>query len=454
MKKTLKWLIPVLLILGASLGYYQITQYYNTHFLPNTICNNQNISKDTLDQATHILTKSTTQQLTLKVDNDTIGNITQSSALNKDETKRQLQQELKKQNAWLWPFAYSKKTYIRFNVSKQTASKQLQQNVHTIIKQYNKDKTEAVDASLSYTPEQGFVLHPAKAGTKLDENAVLKHAQQAFTKSQPTVQLRTDTVQPSVTMTDAQVKEKQASLKRYTTLTITYQFNKEEVTIPNTLICQWITLDSHGNIQFNKTAVKAYVQQLADKYNTYKNDITFQSTKQGTVKLPCKTYSWSIDVNKETEALLKLLEKGDNVTRTPITVGSASPKGDFIGNTYIEVDKAAQHMWVYKDGKEIINTDVVTGKPESPTPTGVFYVWNKERNAVLKGEDYESPVSYWMPIDWEGVGIHDSNWQTAYGGTRWKDGFGSHGCVNTPPNIMSTIYNSIPVGTPVIILDN
>ena len=30
-------------------------------------------------------------------------------------------------------------------------------------------------------------------------------------------------------------------------------------------------------------------------------------------------------------------------------------------------------------------------------------------------------------------------------------GNGSHGCVNTPYSAMSTIYNNIPTGTPVII---
>lgn len=27
---------------------------------------------------------------------------------------------------------------------------------------------------------------------------------------------------------------------------------------------------------------------------------------------------------------------------------------------------------------------------------------------------------YWMPVDWTGVGIHDSDWQPAYGGDLWK----------------------------------
>ena len=66
----------------------------------------------------------------------------------------------------------------------------------------------------------------------------------------------------------------------------------------------------------------------------------------------------------------------------------------------------------------VLETDIVSGHPMTPTPTGVFYIWNKEEDAVLEGynprteKDYESPVEYWMPVDWTGIGIHDSSLAT------------------------------------------
>ncbi|KLD59543.1 hypothetical protein WP50_17595, partial [Lactiplantibacillus plantarum] len=74
----------------------------------------------------------------------------------------------------------------------------------------------------------------------------------------------------------------------------------------------------------------------------------------------------------------------------------------------------------------------------------VWYIWNKEKNATLKGDNddgssYSQPVSYWMPIDDTGEGIHDASWQTAYGGT-WYKKHGSHGCVNTPPSVMKKVF--------------
>lgn len=107
-------------------------------------------------------------------------------------------------------------------------------------------------------------------------------------------------------------------------------------------------------------------------------------------------------------------------------------------------------MWYYREGALVLETDVVTGKPATPTPAGVFSVWNKERNATLKGEDYATPVDHWMPIDWNGVGIHDSPWQPAYGGTLYQT-VGSHGCINTPPAVMVQLYEKADLGTPVLV---
>ena len=108
-------------------------------------------------------------------------------------------------------------------------------------------------------------------------------------------------------------------------------------------------------------------------------------------------------------------------------------------------------MWYYKDGVCLVETPVVTGNVSAgmASPEGIFCLVYKEEDAILKGEDYETPVDYWMPF-YGGVGIHDADtWRTSYGGDIYKWS-GSHGCINTPTAQAKIIYQNIEPGTPVI----
>ena len=65
--------------------------------------------------------------------------------------------------------------------------------------------------------------------------------------------------------------------------------------------------------------------------------------------------------------------------------------------------------------------------------------------------EYETPVSYWARVTWSGIGFHDATWQSAFGGQRYRQGYGSHGCINMPLGAVSQFYRMIHVGCPVLI---
>ncbi|MFZ2876070.1 MAG: L,D-transpeptidase family protein, partial [Enterococcus aquimarinus] len=210
-----------------------------------------------------------------------------------------------------------------------------------------------------------------------------------------------------------------------------------------------------GDVTLDREKVYQYVTQLGADYNTSTNPSNFNSTLRGEVSVPAGSLSWTIAPDSETDALMADILAGEAFSRSPIAQGSANAGSPLFGATYIEIDMVNQYMWYYKDGKVMLETDIVTGKPTTLTPAGVFYVWNKARDEVLRGVNddgskYASPVDYWLPIDWTGVGIHDSDWQPAYGGELWRT-VGSHGCINTPPGVMKELYEMVEVGTPVLV---
>ncbi len=68
---------------------------------------------------------------------------------------------------------------------------------------------------------------------------------------------------------------------------------------------------------------------------------------------------------------------------------------------------------------------------------------------MLKGETYESNVTYFMPFAYN-VGIHDASWRNGrFGGSIYKTS-GSHGCINVPEEIAEKLYKTVEKDTPVV----
>ena len=144
-------------------------------------------------------------------------------------------------------------------------------------------------------------------------------------------------------------------------------------------------------------------------------------------------------------------DSNGNKTEKTAVVHVLKP-GYGLNTTYVYVNTGEQHLTYFKDGKAVLSCPVVTGNVSAghSTPKGVFMVNWKCMNITLKGEDYESPVTYWMPFIGGQVGFHDAPWRGAFGGNIYRYS-GSHGCINMPSSYAAQLYSMLEVGTPVVI---
>lgn len=456
--KNIKLILGSIAAVGiAAVGGYALGSiYYSKHFLPNTQVEAVEISNMSLEQAQKIVDdQHKNQSFQIKLDNQVLKEIKKSDFGMESNSKATLESILKAQNPWSWggSFFSSKKATANKTTFNQEVLTQQLNSLKTELDQVNQGRTQTQDAGIA-RGASGFVITPEVQGNNFNVDQAMKAIEKGLKSGQTSVSLNDFIQKPSVTSKDAHLQEELNTVNKVIQVQANYSINGTTFQIPTEQIADWVTYENK-QVTLNQEKVQAYVQQLADQYNTSTNPTSFNSTKRGTVSVPAGTLSWSIQVADEAAALTEQILAGENFTRSPITKGSAKASQPLVGNTYIEVDLTNQHMWYYKDGAVVIETDVVTGKPTTPTPKGVDYIWKKERNATLRGTNddgskYASPVSYWMPVDWTGVGIHDSDWQPAYGGDLWKTR-GSHGCVNTPPSVMAQLYNAVEVGTPVVI---
>ena len=121
-----------------------------------------------------------------------------------------------------------------------------------------------------------------------------------------------------------------------------------------------------------------------------------------------------------------------------------------IGDTYVEINMTKQKLWFYTEGEVEIETPIVTGNMmrRRATPEGVYFVYGKQKNRILRGPGYASHVNYWMPVK-GGVGMHDALWRDEFGGEIYKKE-GSHGCINLPLEAAESLYDMIEIGVPVV----
>lgn len=106
----------------------------------------------------------------------------------------------------------------------------------------------------------------------------------------------------------------------------------------------------------------------------------------------------------------------------------------------IIVNIAAKRLVLYRNGVPLREYIVSTGKPETPTPVGVFEIVNKE---IDPGGPYGTR---WLGLSASGYGIHGTNDPASIGKAV------SNGCIRMYNEDAETLFNITPVGTVVRIL--
>jgi hypothetical protein len=137
-----------------------------------------------------------------------------------------------------------------------------------------------------------------------------------------------------------------------------------------------------------------------------------------------------------------------------------------ITNKVIKISLGAQLLTAYEGDRPFLTTLVTSGGADLPTPVGQFEILEKEAPFVFHSP-YPRGSKFWFPdvksnyamlFDQADADfIHDAPWRSRFGPGTNGPGIpgqvytGSHGCVETPVNVMPRLYPWTPLGTPVII---
>ncbi|WP_407891696.1 L,D-transpeptidase family protein [Lacticaseibacillus sp. N501-2] len=453
MKNKRVWFGGVLVLIMLAIGGYAMrSHHYQNRFLPKTQVLGVDVGDQTVTQANKTLqTHFTNSSVKLVDQNQTLVTASGTALGLKQNFTQTLTQLLKKQNPWALSATVLAQSQDKAALT--TGNTTLVNYTKQVAAKLNQTRKAPVDAKV--VPQSGkYVVQKEQAGNQIDATKLASAVTKAVSADKSTVDVATTYTQPKVTSTSASLKKAATELSKIAAIKAQVKIANKLVTIPTDKLQSWLSYDN--GVQVDLAKVEAYTTELGNTYNTYGKTRTFKSTKRGTVTVPGGTYGWTILPNDTAKNLVAEIKKGQDFTKEVSWEGSGyHSDGSDIGNTYVEVDVTNQHEYFYQNGKLVLDSAVVTGKPGQDTPKGVDFVWSKARNKTLTGKNddgsnYASKVSYWMPIDYTGVGLHDAPWQPKFGGD-WYKQHGSHGCVNNPPDFMAKLYAAVPLGTPVIV---
>ncbi|KOR26691.1 peptidoglycan binding domain-containing protein [Clostridium sp. FAM 1755] len=318
---------------------------------------------------------------------------------------------------------------------------------------FNENKiTNPKNASLNFTGKE-YAITAEVMGNKVNKDNLIKEIKNAIVTNKEVINLEQSNCyeNPKYTAKSKEVIEAKNTMDKYLQAVITYDIRGNKEVVNASKINNWLKTDEKFKPYVDKEKVRAYIDNLAYTYNTVGITRDFVTASGAHVKVSGGSYGWAINRSKETENLIQAITESKTINKKPSYAQTTPYTGsDDIGNTYVEIDLTKQHLWFYKNGSIIADGDIVTGNVSLnySTPEGVYKLEYKEKNSVLRGENYAAPVDFWMPFN-GGIGMHDASWRKEFGGTIYQNG-GSHGCINCPPALAQIIFETIEPGTPII----
>lgn len=115
------------------------------------------------------------------------------------------------------------------------------------------------------------------------------------------------------------------------------------------------------------------------------------------------------------------------------------------GERKIVIDLSDQSLTAYQGDTVVLFSIVSTGKAATPTPPGVFAIYQKLKTQHMTGDDYDLPGVPWVMYYYDEYAIHGAYWHANFGIPT------SHGCTNMTIPDSKALYSWAPIGTLVIV---
>lgn len=453
-RRKLIWMVAGLVVLL----YLGLAVYFHNHFFPKTTLNGRKAGGYTAQKVMDEITEEIhSYQLKIATRDKHTEKISGQDISLEPQWGDEITELVHAQNMFAWPVKIFQKQTLKNTTLVDYDKDKLQTQIDALDCMDADNQTAPENASVSsYDKTEGFTVVGCVMGTTIDAEKMYQAVQEAVEGLKENLSLEKAGVyeDPTVLDDDENLVKAVKKMNGYAKTKITFTVGDSKEVLDASVFGDWFRLNKKLKPVLDQECVKAYVSDLAKKYNTCYSAKTLKTSYGKTVTIPESHYGWKIDTEKEIAQITSEIKVGKAVERElnySMTANSHG-KNDY-GDSYVEVNLTAQHMFLYKDGKLVIDSDFVSGNvsKNNATPTGAYGVTYTEKNATLRGENYETPVTYWMPFAGN-VGMHDAYWRSKFGGSIYKYA-GSHGCINLPPEVAKVVFENVKKNYPVLVYE-
>lgn len=446
-----KFILLIILILIYFIFSGILFFLNQTRFPIGTKINNQNVSLKTIEETYKILNENLTLQIKeqdekYEVDLNTISKI--------EYSKKDIENILKtKTNINFFKFIDNKNHKVIPSV--EFENEELKYFFNKIIIRKPSKNSEY------FLENDRFILVESQNGNEINYEKFIPALKDSILNNKFKIEITDDFYIKPIENNYSDIVK---SLNKYldSKITIIFYDGTEEI-IDIDIIKNFIKKDENENyiissdytLTLDEEKIIKYCEELKEKYNTCSQDILFTTTNKEQITLNSDSYGWSISVSGTANKIIKSLNIGGSSKIDPEYLTKGNDKDyNKIGNTYLEISIKNQHIWFYKEGKIIWESDCVTGnkQKQQDTPTGIFQVKNKEEGFYLKESNNSTPlwVNKAIYFHWNDLRIRDDNRFNDFGGTIYKTNGPKHDII-IPKEKINELYNLLELGNIIII---
>ncbi|PMC35478.1 hypothetical protein CJ195_18905 [Bacillus sp. UMB0899] len=464
-KKPVKWyknwkLITTVIVLFIALILAFISYYQANHFNAHIKINGISVSHLTADET---LNKLQTTVLTneVYVGNELIVDGNDTKMVFTEDDLSEIKKLLKKQ--WTFFPSFKEKNYSLVpGKQDQYRNDILRNEFEQKLISMNKNLKAPKDAQ-AVLDNGEIIITKSIDGTQYDVTNLLKeYDKQKYTHD---IHLNSSFILPLKEDSEV-VKKEEQKLKELLQHTVDYKVQDQVYSLKASNLIKNASVTKDLKVTIDPADLTKKITEINDSQSTLDKNFTFKTHSGKVISVKGQGYGWALDVEKETALVQDAFEKGEKSVSAANIYGNGWSNEGYgyetitnggIGDTYAEVSIKEQRIWLYKDGKQVLTTNVVTGKhsTQEDTSPGVWYILYKRTPYTLTGSsagnpNYSIKVDYWAPFTNSGQGFHDASWRTNWGSNAYLTA-GSGGCVNVPPNVMKAVYDNLETYDPVVV---